>query len=201
MTWRGWAHVKAGLAALAVLLVFFVGLRWRGMFPVIAAGVTYMGLLWAMRPERAPPRREPLPDGVSREDYEAAVEALAAAERDLRMLAGAAPREEAPAVRRMGELVGAIRRHHEANPAHVLRTRAFVRHTLGRMVAAVAGYVDLAQRAGPERDERLGEVARRIEGFVPVLERLDQACIDNDLMALEISVEVLDEQLGRDRDV
>ena len=35
---------------------------------------------------------------------------------------------------------------------------------------------------------------------MPVLEKIDRACIEDDLMALEINVEVLDEQLGRDRD-
>jgi hypothetical protein len=73
------------------------------------------------------------------------------------------------------------------------------------MVAAVAGYVDLARRAGPGRDpdarrpdseDRLAEVSRRLRGFVPALEKIDRACVEDDLLALEISVEVLDEQLG-----
>ena len=37
------------------------------------------------------------------------------------------------------------------------------------------------------------------EGFVPVLEKIDKACLDNDLTALEINVEVLNEQLDRTR--
>ena len=103
----------------------------------------------------------------------------------------------------MAELVAAIRRHHVANPGHVPRTRAFVRHTLPRMVAAVAGYVDLARRTDPGTTQgdpaarRLAEVARKLAGFVPVLENIDRACVEDDLMALEINVEVLDEQLGR----
>src|SRR5690606_30606399 len=138
-------------------------------------------------------------DGVARADYEAAVEALGAAGRELRALAVDAPPGDMALIRSMADQVEAIRAHHEANPAHVPRTRTFVRHTLPRMVAAVAGYVDLAGRAGPEGNERLAKVRRRLEGFVPVLERIDRACVENDLMALEISVEVLDEQLGRDR--
>ncbi|HET7410827.1 MAG TPA: hypothetical protein VFJ13_11570, partial [Paracoccaceae bacterium] len=167
----------------------------------VGAILTYLALLWALRGEPQPPRRAALPDGISRADHDAAIEALAAAGRELRTLAVEAPAEDMALIRRMADLVEAIRGHHEANPAHVPRTRIFVRHTLGRMVAAVAGYVDLARRAGPDGDDRLAEILRRLEGFVPVLERIDRACIENDLMALEISVEVLDEQLGRDRDI
>lgn len=195
----GRAQLKAGLAALAVFVLLLVGLRLRSWLPFIAAALTYLALLWYWRARPAARREVALPDGVSRADLDAALDALAAARRELGALADAAPPADLPLIRRMAALVGAIRLHIEANPAHVPRTRTFVRHTLGRMVAAVAGYVDLTRRAGPGGNGRLSEVARRLEGFVPVLERIDRACVENDLMALEISVEVLDEQLGRDR--
>ena len=208
MTWRGRVQLRAGLAALGVFLLLLLGLRLRNWLPFVAAAAVYLGLLWYWRAESwgGRPARRPvaLPDGVSRASYDEALAALGAAERELRALTAAAPAGDVPTVRRMAELVGSIRTHHEANPAHVPRTRAFVRHTLDRMVAAVAGYVDLAGRAAPqkdERDERLAEISRRLQGFLPVLERIDRACIENDLMALEISVEVLDEQLDRDREV
>lgn len=193
------AHMAAGGAALGVFLVLVLAIRLRNWLPFVAAALTYLALLWAWRPRRARPVA--LPPGVGRDDYAAATEGLAAAARDLDRLARAAPAADAPMIRRMARLVEAIRRHHEANPAHVPRTRVFVRHTLPRMVAAVAGYVDLADRAGTGRDERLAGVARQLSGFLPVLENIDRACIENDLMALEINVEVLNEQLGRDRDL
>lgn len=205
MTWRGRVQLRAGLVALAIFLLLLLGLRLRNWLPFVAAAAVYLALLWYWRaePPGDRPARRPvaLPDGVSRGAYDEALAALLTAERELAVLTGEAPAQDAPTIRRMVELVGSIRAHHEANPAHVPRTRAFVRHTLGRMVAAIAGYVDLAGRTGPDRDERLAEISRRLQGFVPVLERIDRACIDDDLMALEISVEVLDEQLGRDREL
>lgn len=192
--------MKAAAAALVVFLVLLLGLRLRSWLPFVGAALTYLALLWALRPRPQPTRPVALPDGISRADHDAAIETLAKAARELRGLAADAPAGDMAMIRRMADLVEAIRAHHEANPAHLPRTRIFVRHTLGRMVAAVAGYVDLARRAGPGGDERLAEVSRRLYGFLPVLERIDRACIENDLMELEISVEVLDEQLGRDRD-
>lgn len=207
---RGRVQAVAIGGALAVFLILLLALRLRSWLPFVGAALAYAGLLWAYWPAANPAGRSDrgdpaLPDGVSREDYRTAVDALDDARRRLAALAVEAPPADEPPIARMAELVGAIRSHHLANPGHVSRTRSFVRHTLGRMIAAVAAYVDLARRAGPagpnggdpDRDDRLAEVSRRLEGFVPALERIDRACVDDDLIALEINVEVLDEQLGR----
>ncbi len=201
VSWRGWAQLRAGLSALAVFLVLLLGLRLRNWLPFVLAGATYLALLWRWRGGQPARRPVALPDGVSRAAHDEAVATLAAAERELGALIALAPDGDVAMIRNMAALVGSIRAHHEANPAHILRTRPFVRHTLGRMVAAVSGYVDLAGRTAPAGDERLADISRRLHGFVPVLSRIDRACIENDLMALEISVEVLDEQLGRDREI
>lgn len=197
---RGRVHRLAAIGAVAVLIGVLI-LTERPGWPAFAlAAFTYFGLLWALAP-RVTPRGAELPPGLSREEYAAALDALATARRELSALVVLAPHDDVAMIRRMGELVEAIRRHHVASPAHVARTRSFVRHTLGRMVAAVAGYVDLSKRAGPDRDERLAAVARQLAGFLPVLEKIDRACVENDLLALEVNVEVLNDQLGRDREV
>jgi hypothetical protein len=63
----------------------------------------------------------------------------------------------------------------------------------------VAGYVRLAAQAGPDQKDRLAAISTQLEEFVPVLEKIDRACLDNDITALEINVEVLNEQLDRRR--
>ncbi len=201
------AHALALAGALAVFLVLLLALRLRNWLPFVGAALAYLGLLWAWRPAAgAEPEapQAPLPPGVSADDHRTALDTLARAHDELARLAPEAPAADRPTIARMAELVAAIRRHHLASPGHTPRTRAFVRHTLPRMVAAVAGYVDLARRTGPANpsadpglDERLAEVSRRLGGFVAVLENIDRACVDDDLTALEINVEVLDEQLGR----
>jgi hypothetical protein len=207
MSPRTRAHALAIAGALGVFLLLLLALRLRSWLPFLGAALTYLGLLYAWRPitRPRPGRDRAMPEGVGPDDWRAALDALAAAGRELDRLAAEAPGPDAASVRRMAALVGAIRGHLDASPGHVPRTRSFVRHTLPRMVAAVAAYVDLARRAGPAghpgRDPasegRLAEVSRRLRGFVPALERIDRACVDDDLLALEITVEVLDEQLGR----
>lgn len=195
------AHAVALAGALAVFLLLLLALRLRNWLPFVGAALAYAGVLWAWRTARpggSPARDAPLPPGVSADDHRAALDALDDARRQLGSLAVEAPPGDAATIARMAALVEAIGRHHRASPGHVARTRTFVRHTLPRMVEAVAGYVDLARRALPgTSDERLAEVSRRLADFVPVLENIDRACLDDDLTALEVNVEVLDEQLGR----
>ena len=221
------AQAVAIAGAVAVFLLLLLALRLRSWLPFLGAALAYLGLLYAWRPARSRPEARSqtapehleaaLPDGVRREDLRAVLDGLAEAGRELDALAAEAPAADADAIRRMAALVEAIRAHHEASPGHVPRTRSFVRHTLPRMVEAVGAYVDVARRAGPAagdparpdpgrpdrgrpdpaRADRLAEVSRRIRGFVPALEKIDRACVEDDLLALEISVEVLDEQLGR----
>jgi hypothetical protein len=195
------AHAVALAGAAAVFLLLLVALRLRNWLPFFGAALAYLGLLWAWhgaRPGADPARDAPLPPGISAEDHRAALDALDDARRRLGGLAAEAPPADAAVIARMAALVEAIGRHHRASPGHVARTRTFMRHTLPRMVAAVADYVDLARRAAPGiSDERLAEVSRRLADFVPVLENIDRACLDDDLTSLEINVEVLDEQLGR----
>ena len=192
------AQIIAVIGALAVFLVLLVGLRLRGWPPFILAALAYAALLWVLPrpPARAPPA--PLPDGISRADQDAALAALENAVRDLRSLAERAPSSDRARLRHMAALIDAIRKHHLANPSHLARTRIFVRHTLPRMVGAIATYVDLASRALAQDEARLAGIRERLDGFIPVLEQIERACLDHDLTALEISVEVLDEQLGRD---
>lgn len=192
------AQMIAAIGALAVFLVLLIGLRLRGWPPFTIAALAYAALLWSLQRRPEDTARPPLPDGISRLDHDAAIAALSDAVRELNALAERAPKTDRPRLRHMSTTIEAIRKHHLANPGHLLRTRIFVRHTLPRMVAAIAGYIDLANRARPEDEARLAAIRQRLDGFIPVLEQIERACLDHDLMALEISVEVLDEQLGRD---
>lgn len=190
-------QIIAAIGALAVFLVLLIGLRLRGWPPFILAALTYASLLWAVQRRPAKARPVPLPDGISRTDYDAALATLQKAAHDLRALAERAPASDRARLHHMAALIGTIRKHHLANPAHLSRTRIFVRHTLPRMVAVIADYVDLASRALAQDEARLAGIRERLESFIPVLEQIERACLNHDLMALEISVEVLDEQLGR----
>ena len=78
------------------------------------------------------------------------------------------------------------------------------------VLSAAAGRIETASGQALEEDrasleamargaqrERLREVGQRIRSFEPVIEKIDQACLENDFMALEVQVDVLATQMDR----
>lgn len=181
----------AGVIALVVLVGLALLMRVTNHVPIVIALATFCIAFVVLMPRNA-----------LRSAPEAAATPPAAAEledagRRLASLSGTAPAEDQPLFEHMALLMQRLARHHRLNPDHAPRTQRFRRHVVGRMVEAVAAYVELTRRATPEQRERLADISTRIEAFVPVLERIDQACVENDLTALEVNVEVLNEQLDR----
>ena len=196
---RKTAQTVALVGAVAVFLASLVVLRRPTYVPFLVGAFAYVALLLALWPNRRRQAPTALPDGVKRADFEFAIERLHAGAAKLRAAIAEAPLADGPLFNRMADLLDTIREHHVSNPSHVTTTRIFMRHTLGRIIETVGEYVELAQRAGSNHADRLAEVSRQFEDFVPVLEKIDQACLDNDLTALEINVEVLNDQLDRKR--
>lgn len=196
-SWR-----RANTVALAGALVAFVTvlilLKFRSFMPLAVGFLAYLSLLVLFRPRKAA-SPVPLPDDVSREDFDLAMERMVIGARRLRRETPRAPVGDRRVIGQMADLIDRIREHHEDNPGHVTQTRRFIRQTLGRMVQAVIDYVSLAERAGPEQHDRLREISAEIAAFVPALEGIDRACLQNDLDALQVSVEVLNHQMDRHR--
>ena len=198
MKTRKGAQTAAILGAVAICGLAIFVLKMRGFMPMAAGGFSYLALLlWLWpRPEDAPPK---LPDDVNANDFEEALARLSSASSALRESLAEAPAVDAPVIGRMVQLVDGIRDHHIANPAHVKHTRIFLKHALGRMVDAVRSYVDLSQRSAGDQQERLQDISAEIENFIPALERVDRACLENDFDNLEIDIDILNDQLKRRR--
>ena len=192
-----WRQVLAAVLAISVFVVLVVFLRLRNWMPFVAAGAVWAGFMLATA--KPPVRKGPggAKDRAGRKEENQAIDLLDQAAKRLRRLARKAPDHDVPLFQRMADLFDTLKEHHIANPAHVRLTRKFRKHVIGPMIGTVQDYVDLAGRTGPDQRERLSQISKQLEAFVPVLERIDQACLDNDLTKLEINVEVLNEQLNR----
>ena len=190
---------KAAAVAAGIVFVIGVGmLRLRGLPMLIAPGMVYLGtlaMLWP-RPKR---RKTVLPKGIRKDDFLRADEGLQSSIELLRDHARIGTFREAALFREIAELVERIRRHLHGNPAHLPVIQRFARHGLARLIQMVTDYADLKQRALPEHRGRLDAVLEHMERLIPALQKIDRACVENDLSALEISVEVLSEQADRSR--
>jgi len=192
--WRAGLALSAALAVFVPLVVLF---RGRFVIPLIVAAV-----LWAVLTVMLAPRREKAePDAPApaeeRPEAAAAMAHFAEAAATLRALARRVPDADRVLFEHLAELLRKLRAHHWVNPDHAKRTARFRRHVLDRIVEISAAYAGLLRRARPEQRDRLAEISRRLEGFVTVLEEIDRACVENDLTALEVNIEVLAEQTRR----
>lgn len=194
-TWRTRLATVAAVLAFAFTVYLFRRVSGLGLG---IAGFTWVATFLLMTPGRpakvedTAPSAPPLPA-----DAATALAELDAAATRLSAMAASAPPADVPLFEHMADLTRTLGEHHRANPDHAARTAKFRKHVLGRIVGSVENYIDLTERAGGHDPDRLAGISSQLEGFVPVLERIDRACLDNDLTALEINVEVLNEQLDR----
>lgn len=195
------ANRVAVLAAGAALALAVGFLRLRGMPVLFGAGLVYFGTLAMLWPKRKPrkQRKTVLPKGVRKADFLRVDAGLTESVQLLRDHARIGSHREAVLFRRIADLVERIREHLHGNPAHLSVIHRFTRHGLARLIQMVTDYADLKRRVLPEHQMRLHKVLSQMETFIPALERIDRACVENDLDQLEISVEVMAEQLDRSR--
>jgi hypothetical protein len=160
------------------------------------AVVVYLALLLLIG--RRPPLDEVmLSTRVSAADVRQASAALAASARRLEAAAETAPEADRKEIRKMVGHIGSIRAQIEQEPEDFRRARRFVTNYLPHMVETVESYVSLAGRAKGQQAERLGPIRDRIRDFLPALERIDAACLENDFAELEAQVDALAIQMKR----
>lgn len=192
---KEWQKAVALIAALSVFVFMVFRLRMIGVTSVLIPAAVWLGFFLVFyKPGRAPARGR-----KTHAETDEAVQQLDRAADSMAAFALRAGAADRPLFEHMGQLLGRIRDHHTANPTHAERTRRFRKHVVGRMLESIGAYLDLMDRAGPDGQDRLADISHQLEGFVPALEKIDRACLDNDLTALEVNVEVLGDQIDRTR--
>jgi 5-bromo-4-chloroindolyl phosphate hydrolysis protein len=138
-----------------------------------------------------------LTDQVSAADIARATDALTNAAYRLNEAAKIAPPADRAGLADMSKHLSSIRELIKSDPKDYRQTKQFISYFLPLIVTTVESYVGLAKLAQGENAERLAELGSMIKGFVPVVQKIDQACIENDFTALEAQVSALQFQLKR----
>jgi 5-bromo-4-chloroindolyl phosphate hydrolysis protein len=189
-------QIIAALVASGVFLALFfpASLVWWAALGLSA--VVYFALLLLI-PRRPPLDEVMVSDQVSAEDIARASAALTAAITRLDAAAKAAPRDNALDLPDLSRHLASIRELIKADPRDYRQTRQFISYFLPMIVSTVESYISLAKLAQDDNSARLAELGSMIKGFVPVVQKIDQACIENDFAALEAQVSALQFQLKR----
>ncbi len=189
-------QILAALLASAAFLGLFLGaaLVWWLALPL--AAVTY-GALLLIIPRRPPLTEVMLTDQVSAADIARATDALTNAAYRLNEAAKIAPPADRTGLTDMSNHLTSIRELIKSDPKDYRQTKQFISYFLPLIVTTVESYVGLAKLAQGENAVRLAELGTMIKGFVPVVQKIDQACLENDFTALEAQVSALQFQLKR----
>jgi 5-bromo-4-chloroindolyl phosphate hydrolysis protein len=193
---EGVRQIVAGLLASAVFLALFLGGALVWWVALGLGAVAYFAFLLIIR-KRPLSSEVMLGDRVSKADLDAAAAGLAAAGARLRAAAQAAPVADQREMADMADHVLSIRDLILADPNDYRLARPFVTFYLPKIVEMVESYVSLAKRAKGAQSARLADLGQRIRGFAPIVRKIDKACLDNDLAALEAEVEALGFQVKR----
>lgn len=189
-------HMVAALLASGVFLALFFGaglVWWLALVMAVAvygAALLLIGRKLALDEIR-------LSDRVSAADVAAAADALADASQRLTRALDIAPDPDRPALADMARDLQSIRQSITEDPADFRAARSFINVYLPTMINAVESYVKVAGQASGEAAQRVRGLGEQIRGFAPVIRRIQTACIENDLNALELEVAVLSKTLGR----
>lgn len=189
-------QILAALLASATFLALFfaAGLVW--WLALGLAALAYFALLLII-PRRRPLDEVMVSDQVSAQDIARATDALTNAAFRLNAAAQIAPATEKAGLLDMSQHLTSIRELIKADPKDYRQTRQFIGYFLPMIVTTVESYVGLAKLAQGDNAARLAELGGMIRGFVPVVQKIDQACIENDFVALESQVSALQFQLKR----
>ena len=187
--------LAAVLASAAFLALFFpAGLLWWVALGL--AALLYFGFLLVI-PRRKLMSEVMLTDEVSAADIARATDALTNAAYRMNEAAKLAPAADRDGLTDMAKHLTSIRELIRADPKDYRQTKQFISYFLPMIVNTVESYVALAKLAQGGNAARLSELGATIKGFAPVVQKIDQACLDNDFAALEAQVFALQFQLKR----
>lgn len=193
-------QIAAGLIAAGAFVALFFGLVLVWWAALIGAVAVYAAALLMIR-RRLPLDEIHLSAQVTAADVARATDALDQASARLARAAEAAPRGDRDQLLAMSRNLGSIRQSVATDPEDYRTTRRFIGFYLPKIVETVDAYVRLAGMASGDQAARIEALGRDIGRFDLAIREIDQACLENDVQALEVQVDVLAKQMDRGRRV
>lgn len=192
----GTRQILAGLASSAAFLALFWGLKLVWWASLLLALVVY-GAVLLIIPRKPELNEIALGHGTTEADLAAAGMVMDHALARLDATTRALPAPDAEIVAQLSARVRSIRDQVSSDAQDYRRARRFISSYLGNMVETVEGYAALTRKAGGRHEERLKPMSDRIQAYLPALEKIDTACLENDFAALEAQMKALSYQMER----
>lgn len=189
-------QILAGGISAAGFLVLFFGANLIWWIALLLALAVYLSVLLIVR-HNSSSEHIILASTVTQADIRAASASMTSASKRLGAVLDKVPQGDQTMIKEIQQHVESIRDHILADPEDYRRARRFISSYLGKMVESVEHYADLARRTKGRHQDRLDPLAARIRGYLPALEKIDTACLENDFVALESQMKALAIQMDR----
>jgi hypothetical protein len=188
-----WRQIAAGSLAALTFSVVYLGLGLVWWAALLAGLAVYAASLLLI--ERAPEDHEVyVYQNVTQAALNQAVQDCFDAARILRNASKASRIDATTAValERMAQMIEAIGNNYQQDARDFKHSRSFITHYLPKIQELVSDYVALSERTVSAHSQaRLGQVGNTIRGYLPHIETIHEACLDNDFDKLELETAVL----------
>ena len=186
-------QIVAGLAASAVFVGLYVGASLVLWLALALSVAVYAGLLIAI-PRKKDDEEIELDAGVTQADVKAAVAKCQRAARELRRLSQEPRLADTmhDALRHLAELTEQIADSYTKDARDLRHSRGFVDHHIDQLVEISQTYVSIRRQAlTRDAENRLSTIRDAITSYVPQVEAIYHACLENDFKRLELNTQAL----------
>lgn len=193
---EGLRQIVAGVTASSVFLGLFFGLNMVWWAAFVGAVLVFFAALLVIR-KRPDDDDVRVADRTSKADIKDAGRKMSVAIEKLGAARSKLHDSDIATISSLVEHVESIRDQVISDPKDYRRARRFITNNLGYIVDTVERYADLSEKARGRHEDRLAALSDQIKAFVPAVEKIDTACLENDFRTLEAQIEVLAIQMKR----
>ncbi|MEZ5452922.1 MAG: 5-bromo-4-chloroindolyl phosphate hydrolysis family protein [Thiothrix sp.] len=188
-----WRQILAGVLAAGAFSAVYLGFSLVWWAALLAGFAVYAASLLLV--ERAPEDNEVyVYANLTQEDINAAVRQCLQAAKELRAASKAnrIDADTAVALERMAQLVEDIGNNYREDARDLKHSRNFTNYYLPKILELVKDYVALSNRTVTDSaQQRLQQVGGVIRGYLPNVQTIHNACLENDFEKLELETSVL----------
>jgi len=156
---------------------------------LVGALLVYFGICFLVDRKLEDNEVEVFP-GVTLADQKLAISVCYGAADELRKLSSAVAGSMRETFVGLSNVLRNIGECYETDPEDLVHSYGVVNHHVGELIAIARTYTGLNRKAlDPSSKERLGKIQLQIEAYVPHLESIYTACLENDFSELEVKAE------------
>lgn len=188
-----WRQILAGLLAGGGFALAYIGLHLIWWVALIVGAAVYLAALLLI--ERAPEDHEVyVHSNITQQDVNDAVDYCNQAAKQLRQASRTKHIDGSVAHTfvQLSDHIEHIGANYEQDARDLKHSYSFIKMHLPKILAITEDYVSLSERTvSSQSQQRLAQIGHMIQDYLPPVQRIHDACLENDFEKLELETSVL----------